>query len=601
MAGGSSSQPAVALDCRTSPDERYPFAAAWFNARLRRALAYLRPAFSTVVADDYLVEGLPDLSPADSAQLRQHAGHIAVNGAGESNLFFWLVANKQIQKKSKLIIWLNGGPGCSSADGYFLESGPLRFVDQKLTINKGGWHEFANVLFLDQPVGTGLSYTTEPLLETLDEITDHFLGFLKAFFAIFPDRAEDELYLAGESYAGTYIPYFARGVLDHNEHVAAGDIAYKLQGIVIGNGWIDPLHQYTSFIPYIEQHGLSTPQLMEEMVAQQQICLDAIRLHDRITQDSCEQIVQLVMQHSVQAGQKNPRCINQYDVRLTDDFPACGLNWPYELPQMATYLRREDVLKALNAAGAATPWSECSSHVSQALRNDDSAPAVGLLPGILEKAKVLLFSGDQDLICNYIGTEYLISNMTWQGIQGFQDAPKIGWTVQDQSAGVWKQARNLTYVVLHNASHMVPYDQPFAALDMMNRFMDLDPKMQSFSSKLDTDIQEDEEVPPGGQKVDIDQPKGSYFSSKGSAVLLFVMMAVGVGAFIVIRNNRRQSKRGSDHDGVQWFPLGTNTSGGRRRVLNHEDELDELVVEGRIQDSDEEDEDDDDARVIARP
>lgn len=79
---------------------------------------------------------------------------------------------------------------------------------------------------------------------------------------------------------------------------------------------------------------------------------------------------------------------------------------------------------------------------------------------------------------------------------------------------MWKQARNLTYVVLYNASHMVPYDKPLAALDMMNRFMDLDPKMQSFSSKLETDVQEDEEVPPGGQKVDIDQPKGSYFSSK---------------------------------------------------------------------------------------
>ena len=67
-------------------------------------------------------------------------------------------------------------------------------------------------------------------------------------------------------------------------------------------------------------------------------------------------------------------------------------------------------------------------------------------------------------------------------------------------------------------------------------------------------------------------PSTSMFF-RGSAVLLFVMMAVGVGAFIVIRNNRRQRKRGSDHDGVQWFPLGTNTSGGRRGVLSHEDEL----------------------------
>lgn len=153
-----------------------------------------------------------------------------------------------------------------------------------------------------------------------------------------------------------------------------------------------------------------------------------------------------------------------------------------------------------------TPWTECSARVSQSLRNDDSKPAVTLLPGILEKVNVLLFSGDKDLICNHFGTEYMISNMTWQGIQGFQNTPIYHWTVDNTPAGEWREDRNLTYVKVFNASHMVPYDVPLAALDMMNRFMGLDPKLQSFASKLETGTGE---LPPGGQRVDIGSPRGA--------------------------------------------------------------------------------------------
>ncbi|KAF9085620.1 Cell death protease [Mortierella sp. AD031] len=468
----------------------------------------------------------------------------------------------------------------SSADGYFLETGPLRFVDKKLTLNKGGWHEFADVVFLDQPVGTGLSYTKEQYRGTLKEITDHFLSFLKVFYTIFPDRAQHELYLAGESFAGTYIPYFGRGILDHNENLAAGEVPYNLQGLAIGNGWIDPLHQYTSFIPFVEQYGLSTPKLMEQLTAQQDVCLDSIRRYDIITQFPCEQLVSIILR----SNGENNTCVNQYDIRLTDAYPECGLNWPYELPMMGQYLNRQDVKEALHATAGNTEWTECSRRVSIALQEDDSIPAIALLPGILEKTKIMLFSGQQDLICNHIGTEYLISNMTWEGAKGFQDTRSIGWTVEDKPAGVWQQARNLTYVLIYNSSHMVPYDVPLVALDMMNRFMGLDPKLQFFSSKLETDT--DNAVPSGGEKVDISQP--SNLSTNGSAALLFVILVIGVAMFVVMRKNQRQKKL-SGGGGGQWFPLSNNQSMGQDRRHVPTDELDELVVESGIHDSDEDD------------
>ncbi|KAG9069307.1 Cell death protease [Linnemannia hyalina] len=500
---------------------------------------------------------------------------MALDPEQESNLFFWLVTSRRPQKNQKLVIWLNG------------ETGPLRFVNQKLTINKGGWHEFADVVFLDQPVGTGLSYTKQPYLGTMKEITTHFMAFLKAFFAIFPDRAQHDLYLAGESFAGTYIPYFGQGILEHNENIPAGEIFYNLQGLAIGNGWIDPLHQYTSFIPFAEKYGLMTPTLLTSMSALQNDCLDAIRRQNLITQNICEGLVSLILQ----SNNETTQCVNQYDIRLTDEYPYCGLKWPYELPLMGNYLNRPDVKAALHATAGDTYWSECNTRVGSALRQDDSTPSIALLPGILEKTRIMLFSGQQDLICNHIGTEYLISNMTWQGSRGFQDTRSIGWKVEEKPAGEWMQAKNLTYVLIYNSSHMVPYDVPLVALDMINRFMGLDTKLQTFTSSLESDT--GNAVPSGGEKVDISQPE-SNISTNGSAALLFVVMVIGVAIFVIVRKNQRQKKLGGGHDGVQWFPLsnnnGNNQGMGRDRRHAPVDELDELVVEGGIRDSDDDEE-----------
>ncbi|KAG0038758.1 Cell death protease [Podila clonocystis] len=440
---------------------------------------------------------MPGLSAEDAEQLLQYAGHIPLDPEMESQLFFWLVTNRTIPKKSKLasgsqaIIWLNGGPGCSSADGYFLEAGPVRFVNGALTLNKVGWHEFANVLFLDQPVGTGFSITSKQPLNTLGEVTDHFISFMKAFYAVFPERALDDLYIAGESYAGTYIPYFTKAILERNDILQPGEQAINLQGAIIGNGWTDPLHQYTSYIPFVQKYDISTPAMLETMENQMNHCMDAIRLQDKITQDACEKLVEIIMEGTKTGGQ-------------------------------------------------------------------------------------------QDLICNHIGTEYMISNLTWDGARGFQQVPTVGWTVEDQPAGEWQTQRNLSYVLIYNSSHMVPYDVPLVTLDMINRFIGIDHKLQSFASRLETDLEE--ELPPKGEKQDIDQGKPSFSSVNGAAVLILTMIAVCVALFVIVRNNRRQRKHGGD---AQWYPL-------NRQGNIHTDELDELVLESGIRESMDDDEDDDD-------
>lgn len=98
--------------------------------------------------------------------------HILVDPEHNGNLWFWHVQEKHIAEKERTVIWLNGGPGCSSLDGALMEIGPFRVTkDQKLVANNGSWHEFANLLFVDQPVGTGFSYVdTNAFLHELPEV-----------------------------------------------------------------------------------------------------------------------------------------------------------------------------------------------------------------------------------------------------------------------------------------------------------------------------------------------------------------------------------------------------------------------------------------------
>ena len=169
-------------------------------------------------------------------------------------------------------------------------------------------------------------------------------------------------------------------------------------------------------------------------------------------------------------------CINIYDVRLSDTSPACGMNWPPTLQPTYTYLARPDVREALHVDSINKPeaWVECNNRVGSALRDRDGAASVTLLPGILEAGvQVMLFAGDQDLICNHIGVERIPENLQWGG-SGWGSPVKRDWYVNNALAGYWRTNRNMTYVSLADASHMVGFDKPVESHDMMLRFMGVD-------------------------------------------------------------------------------------------------------------------------------
>ncbi|GMI33752.1 hypothetical protein TeGR_g2201 [Tetraparma gracilis] len=208
--------------------------------------------------DSYLVTSLPGLAP--SAFPTPHfAGHISVTpgsfSASDPDRFFsWFfhpsapsgAPLSEIPADTPLLIWLNGGPACSSMDGLWLENGPFRLSGAEppsIAVNEHSWHRApAYALYVDQPVGTGLSFTTHAKYPRSDaEVNEDFYGFLLNFLKIHSLEAAP-VFFAGESHAGHYIPSMIADIRRRN--AAGAEVQIDVRGAAIGNGWFDPRSQY---------------------------------------------------------------------------------------------------------------------------------------------------------------------------------------------------------------------------------------------------------------------------------------------------------------------------------------------------------------------
>ncbi|KAJ5808905.1 hypothetical protein N7474_010174 [Penicillium riverlandense] len=536
-------------------------------------LLLLSPLAAAASAADYYVHSLP--GAPDSPLLKMHAGHIEVDPEHNGNLFFWHFQNRHIANRQRTVIWLNGGPGCSSMDGALMEVGPYRFKnDQKLVYNKGSWDEFANLLFVDSPVGTGFSYVnTDSFIQELDVMAAHFVVFLEKFFEMFPEYEKDDIYLAGESYAGQHIPYIAKAIQERNKAIKGSDATHwPLQGLLIGNGWVSPKDQYPEYLPFATREGLvkEGTSVYHNLEVMHNLCmtrLEANGAQNKISIPSCENIVSKIAEVAGETG----KCLNIYDIRLQDEFPACGMNWPPDLKSLYSYLRREDVTKALNLNPAKqSGWVECNNDVSSHFTAANSVPSVKLLPSLLESGiRVLLFSGDQDMICNHLGTESLIHNMKWSGGSGFETAPgewaaRHDWTFEGEPAGIYQHARNLTYTLFYNASHMVPFDLPRQSRDMLDRFMRVDITSiggQPADSRIDgaklplTSVggHPNSTTAQKQEKEKLKQTEMHAYAKSGEAILVIVIIGVSVWGFFIWRSRRspQGGYRGVYHDDFQ--------------------------------------------------
>lgn len=404
------------------------------------------------------MSNLPGYGPTKE---RQFSGHLTVNEACGDNLFFWFFESLGSPKTDPVVVWLNGGPGSSSMLGLFAENGPYKINDDlSLSDNPSSWHRISNLLVIDQPAGTGLSFVQKKddrncYTKTEPQATAQLLKGLHLFFDLYPAYADAAVYVFGESFAGRYIPMLAHAILAEDR---ARHRRIKLTGIGIGDGWVAPLIQEATYRDYAYAHGLINLPQRDEVDRLYTTCELAVRKSEPNSSAESDKICNQIEEYIVKASGG----ANVYDIRQTGE---------YAFPNIARYLDQSDVRAALHVSPEVGPWKDTSDIVASILERGEQDSSAPLFPPLFDRLRVLIYNGVYDMDCNFIGTDAWLSSLEWPGGATFKSTPRTPWLEGGRLFGHARSVGNLTQVLVSGAGHLVPMDQPEAALCMLDRFL----------------------------------------------------------------------------------------------------------------------------------
>jgi cathepsin A (carboxypeptidase C) len=370
-----------------------------------------------------------------------------------------------------VILWLNGGPGCSSLTGLFAELGPS-FINENIepVYNEHSWNSNASVIFLDQPVNVGYSYSRSPVRDTVSAGKDVY-ALLTLFFKQFPEYASQDFHIAGESYAGHYIPVFASEILSHEKR------NINLQSVLIGNGLSDAETQYKYYRPMACGEGGYPAVLDESSCESMDNALDRCEPMIRSCYESGSTWVCVpaaIYCNNALIGPYQRTGQNVYDVRKQCEE---GTSLCYKVIEyISEYLNQDDVMEALGAE--VSGYDSCNMDINRnfLFHGDWMKPYHLLVPSLLEQIPVLVYAGDADYICNWLGNKAWTEALEWPGQKEYSSAKMEPLEIVDnkhkgKEIGQVKSHGNFTFMRLYNGGHMVPMDQPESSLEFFNRWL----------------------------------------------------------------------------------------------------------------------------------
>ncbi|GLJ08403.1 hypothetical protein SUGI_0088070, partial [Cryptomeria japonica] len=192
---------------------------------------------------DAWVESFPGYIGSQAYNI--YAGYITISETHGRALSYYFVESERNPNKDPVLLWLTGGPGCSSFTGFAYEIGPMYFDLNytgdlpKLIDNPHSWTKVCNIIFLDSPAGTGFSYsnTTEDYIFGEFKIVSDVYIFLTKWFEAYPEFLSNPLYIGGDSYSGVIVPMLTQKIADGIE--AGAKPVLNMKGYLVGNGKTD--------------------------------------------------------------------------------------------------------------------------------------------------------------------------------------------------------------------------------------------------------------------------------------------------------------------------------------------------------------------------
>ncbi|KAJ1411884.1 Serine carboxypeptidase, serine active site [Sesbania bispinosa] len=422
---------------------------------------------------------------------QQFSGYVTVDDMKHKALFYYFVESETDPASKPLVLWLNGGPGCSSLGvGAFSENGPFRPNGEVLIKNEHGWNIETNMLYLETPIGVGFSYAkgNSSYMTVNDDTTalewDN-LVFLQRWFNKFPQYRHRDLYLTGESYAGHYVPQLAKLMIEINKK----EKIFNLKGIALGNPVLEYATDFNSRAEFFWSHGLISDSTYKMFTTG----CNYSKYVSEYYRDSVSPLCSKVMG---QVNRETSKFVDNYDVTLDVCISSVLSQSKVICPQtqqgnesidvcvddkVTNYLNRRDVQEALHAKLVGVQkWDVCSNILDYDMLNLEvpTLPVVGSL--IKAGIRVLIYSGDQDSVIPLTGSRTLVQKLAKQlGLN--TTVPYRVWFAGQQVGG-WTQVYGnvLSFATIRGASHEAPFSQPERSLVLFKSFLEDRPLPEVF-------------------------------------------------------------------------------------------------------------------------
>ncbi|EMD41002.1 hypothetical protein CERSUDRAFT_121599 [Gelatoporia subvermispora B] len=411
-----------------------------------------------------------------------YTGYLDVD-YGAKHMFFYFFESRRDPAKDDVMMWINGGPGCSSSMGLLMELGPCQIDMQNVSSNGTVWNPYswnaeANIFFLDQPVGVGFSYADYgETIETTEDAAQNVHAFISIFFETFSQFAGRPLHLSGESYGGRYLPAFASYIVDQNQvAIAEGREPLNLKSVLIGNGITDISTLYPG--RYEIECGTAALEVPMQSIS------TCVRM--KIALPRCQMDMQ---KHCIERfNEMNCRAVIGFcDSELSTGYWATGRN-VYDISKMCIgdslcYAENTAIKAFLDSPavreqlGVESPsnFSACSREVGRGFNmhmDKYAVPSQHYVAGLLERGvRVLIYAGTYDWQCNWVANKLWVDKLEWTGRAAYNAVSWRDWEVDGQKAGETKAAGLLTFATVRDAGHMVPHDKPAEAQAMVSRWL----------------------------------------------------------------------------------------------------------------------------------
>lgn len=401
----------------------------------------------------------------DGTSLKSYAGFITVNKTYNSNMFFWFFPSQKDPMNDPVLLWLQGGPGGSSLFGLFVENGPI-MVDKnfKLKNKNVTWNSKYSMLYIDNPVGTGFSFTQDDKGYATNEVDvgRDLYSCLSQFFMAFYQYQKNDFYVTGESYAGKYVPAISYKI--HMENPTA-KLKINLKGMAIGDGLSDPQTMMPQYATFMYSLGLLDERQRAYFQSQSDIAvaditdkkfMDAFKIFDYLLNGDIYPYGSFFYNAT---GTKN-----YYNFLLTEE--------PADFNYYGNYLSNPEVRKAIHVGNLT--YNDGSA-VEKHLLNDVMDTVKPWVAILMDNYKVMFYNGQLDIIIPVPMTEAFLLTVPWSGLQKYMEADRLIWRVNPadrEVAGFVRQVGSFYQVVVRGAGHILPYDQPERGLDMITRFVE---------------------------------------------------------------------------------------------------------------------------------